>query len=215
MGALDDVLDEVEENDAKSGGGLFWNPKKGGAGKYRLRIYRFAEEEVVRSMAIHFAESGAAPVPCLLPADCKYCTTSDALRDAGSREARDQGYAMRRQLNLMFALVLVDDPVEFKVWEATNAQGKNILLCIARAGGWTGKYPKTPEGKEELKECLAKGMPKVCGPKGMDIVVTYAPNEEPKDRYAVDLVMGDGKELPFPEDENVPDPAMVKARRND
>ncbi len=223
MSALDDVLDEVEHS-GDGGGADFWSVKKEGAGKHRVRLYRFddgEDKEVVRIKRKHFPEANSRPVTCDFPEDCKYCKTSEALLSVNDRESQKQGRQMRQAIEMGFIIVLVDKPDSFKLWGASQAQGKNVMVQVAKSVGWSGPYPnksRAPSEEafakemEQFKSAVAEGLTKVCGPKGMDICVTYNPSADPKDRYVIDLVYGDGKALSFEENEDVPDPTTIWKR---
>jgi hypothetical protein len=219
VSALDDILDEVEGQSGGGGGGAdFWSPKKSGAGKHRIRLYRFADGELVRIRRKHYPEQGAKPVPCDFPEECKYCKTSEALMSVNDRTSQKAGKDMRQQIEMGFIGILIDKPDNWKLWGATLAQGRNTLVQVAKAVGWAGAYPnKRKAASEEVfvtemqqfKAAMAEGLDKVCGPNGMDICITYNPAADYKDMYVVDLIFGEGKELPFPEDDEVPDPQVI------
>lgn len=208
-------------NDLRGGGGGFrrgndfWRPKD--SGKYPLRLYRFIDPksgatELFRDSIVHFTSDGP-PVPCL-GVNCKVCPVVDTLNAAGDADSKERAKRLRANRRMIFVIVLLADPQGFKIYEASEGVGKNILLSTSKAGGYLGKWP-TPEEMDEFYTCLTKGIPNVCGPAGKDIVITYDKKADPRNMYTVDLNPFECKQLPFPEDSAVPDPAVIRQRIDD
>lgn len=218
MSNLRDLLDSLGTFGGGGGGGnaTFWRPKK--SGKYPMRLYRFLdgpnqdEPTLYAESFIHFLPQGGPPIPCMAPTqECPACKAADSYEAAGDDDSKDKAKRMRRQRRMTFSMVLITEPNGFKLYEATEAVGRNILIACAKAGGYMGKWPREDE-MDEFFTCLQKGIPNVCGPAGKDVYLTYDKDADPKNMYTVDLNPFECKVQPFPEDTTVPNPYAVRRR---
>lgn len=210
MSDLRNLLDTLRGGSGQRGQD-FWRPKE--SGKYPIRLYRFispsGQPELFRDSVVHFTGEGP-PVPCL-GENCTVCKTVEALTAAGDNDSKERARRLRANRRMIFVVVPLKDPTGYKIYEASEGVGKNILLALSKAGGYIGKWPK-PEEMDEFFTCLQKGIPHVCGPAGKDIVITFDKTADPKSMYTVDLQPFECKTLPFAEDTSVPDPQVIRQR---
>lgn len=207
-------------------GSDFWRPKE--TGQYPIRLYRFdskAEDgtiskELCVTRKVHFGISGNKPMDCpvIEPGHdgCAVCRMTARLEASGTKEDGEKANRMRQVTQACFAFVLMADPTNLKLYECGFSVAQRIFLQIAKAGGWIGPYPeaKDPEEKHsQFAACFDAGLPKVCGPNGRDLIITYNKGAADKKKtYDVDMRVDGNKVLPFAEDDTVPNPEEVRKR---
>lgn len=209
MTNLRDMLKTLKGSGGNQGGD-YWRPKN--SGKYPFRVYRYmndsGEQELYSEAWVHWVDG--KPIQCSGDT-CDACHAVASLEAAGDADSTAKARDMRVQRRMTFVVVLIGEPTGFKLYEATEAVGRKILLQAAKAGGYLGKWPRDEE-MDEFFACLVKGIPTICGPAGKDIVLTYDKLAKPTDVYTVDMNPFECKTLTFAEDAQVPNPKEVRAR---
>jgi hypothetical protein len=192
-----------------------------------IRLYRFDKggtKEMCTTRLLHFGGKGVRPVDCPADGTCDRCKTVARLEGSGTKEDKDKANQMRAQIQGCFTVIDVAAPTRFWVAEVNNNVAQGIFLGCARAGGWTEVYPdrmvlqKLSSDQEREQKLLLfetavdAGIPKVCGPNGRDILVTYNKGKGAK-TWDVFVRTDGNRVLPFAEDGDVPNPEEVRRKR--
>lgn len=222
--AIGDIVKEHAR--PQGGGGDVWSPTKDmkEGGVETLRLFRFGDDgEAVFTHKLHFHGAGNPPSDCT-GNGCASCAESEKFALMGDPASREKARDKAAVLQWQFAVVLGSDPTRFRIWKATEWQGRQVLVFLAQWGGWKGgRYPDLPsdtasdedkaKAKKELEEFAAaveKGVPRMFGPKGKSLVYDYKPKAKvPKDRVSLTLDFSDSVELPLEEGPGVLDPRML------
>jgi len=200
----------------RGGGGDFWRPEDGG-GAVRVRLYRVVKDGKASLIGGQYKSHfwGGKYTDCSGPG-CETCRTVEMLKASGSKEDRTKAGKAQANLRALLVIVLPDDPIGFRLWEASTSIIQRILIILATKGnnGLPVRFPKKEQDFPRFGELAELGAMAMCGPLGEDIAVSYDSKAPPQSKYDIsklDAPPGGFKELPFKE-EDAPDP-METLRR--
>ena len=214
----------------------FWKKPKGIKSTTMFRLYRFVhngDKQYCATRLVH--NTGTPQSPNWLPCTgegCTVCKSWQELRkmalldDINRKAAFEKADQIRPQRKFEFVAVNSADPTGFLSVELPDGASKKIFLACAKEAGFVGGYPEraAPDASADTKaanellfaefdEKTKQGLEALCGPSGRDIAITVNPNAVPKSEYyTVDITRGTQKTLPFPEDDTVPNPYVVRER---
>lgn len=187
-----------------------------------LRFYRFvivddagsSHVELCAPHRVHFHGKGKAPTDCPGEEVCEQCKKAALYVGSGTPDDRKKARDMQATTQSMFTVIDLNNPTKFFVMEAGFGLVQKILLKIAEAGGWVADYPEAkdpPDTWLAFENAVNKGVNKVTGPTGRDIIITYNKGKGAK-TYNLVMRMDENKTLPFPEDNTVLSPIAVRQK---
>jgi hypothetical protein len=191
----------------KAGGNRAGFLKVSQAGKYTLRLFRYAEGKskeygfTFQSHRLGQKESQVCPKTFDPGAECTICDDVAVLYDEGNKK---EATARRAKSRVFVCAVDVTgdaggSPDKFGCVEVSGGGMATILACVARVAGWTGSSPNWDDS--EFIEYVEKGSELCFGPRGRDLKVTTNPQALPKDFYVYDFSKGPGKTLGLTEEQ--------------
>ena len=202
------VYDFVKSIRGAGGGGFvradYWKPKV--SGRQVVRLYRFnqdGQKTLFSVHVIHRLPGNKFPSPCIGDG-CPVCATYERLR--ADPLTREQDWELRPQKVYSFMAVHMAQPDKFIIWEASEAAVKRVLPAIAKEAGWYGAWPE-PDEVEDFSNKIEEAAARICGPKGMDLIMVFEPKGQGFICSSADVMRVAGKVLPFEEDDKVPNPA--------
>lgn len=187
-----------------------------------LRFYRFEvvgdDGKITRELCverqIHFHGKGQRPTDCPGPDLCNDCKRAAALDASGTKQAREEAKGLRAATQADFVVVDMANPTKFWMLSLGFGAVQKIIHEFAKAGGWVQEYPDKKEDEAVLgafDQAFERGIPKVCGPSGRDLILTYNKGKAAK-TWTVVQRYDENKVLPYQEDGNVLSPIELRQK---
>lgn len=192
----------------------FWYPKT--SGSYELRLYRVGGK-LFSTAQVHEVTPYAPGrrrevVPCTMQDDCPICDQVKKLKAAGDPGSLEMAKQLRARIEGDLAVVLVSEPNKYRMWcDHSWSRIRDFIQLVAQEGEWFAPAPdgSKPELVTEYEAAVNRGLDRVCGPKGVDLVVMYSKGQKPAYKFV--FKKNPGAELPLAE-ADTPNPSEIKAR---
>lgn len=199
-----DTMDHGQARDQKPRTPFWPGRERKSAYEKAFRIYPWPGQDAPgMPYRQHFHGPGQPPTEC--PGaenncpDCLEAMSLDQMNDDESKQLADKKRASQKVwYNAVCTEVLnggnTADPNTLGVLELTAGQTRRLLGFAAKLGGYMGEKDYNTKDPE-FHDCIDKGLPKLLGPSGMDVIIKHDPSKPPKDRYSMRIRTKDNKPL--------------------
>lgn len=147
--------------------------KVNGTQVVRLFTFQYAatgETEICFQYFNHYGQKKVCPRTFDPDAHCDICAQVDLLFEEGSKSSKEQAYNLKAKKQTWFTGVLQGDK-QFQLLDLPFGAVQKLWLVMALSGGWN-----KPEAKWDdpvFETAFEKGLAKVFGPKGHDVIWTF------------------------------------------